>query len=90
MTGVLDPLLAPRNGFDEVYDSTFNRYWDWGDPGYPGYMPNRANARDLLINFSAPIRETFTFTDMEAPITLATAPMDLTTRTSGRVKFPPR
>ena len=61
MTGVLDTLLAPRNGYDEVYDSTFDWYWDWGDPGYPGYMPNRAKALDLLTNLAQADTRNFYF-----------------------------
>jgi hypothetical protein len=47
---VVDPLLADRFEWP-VYESTFNRFSDagHGDPGEPGYLPDRARVLNELL-----------------------------------------
>jgi hypothetical protein len=52
MNGVVDKLLAPRNGYIHLYDSSFNWYWEAFKPGNPGYLTDRAAALNLLTNLA--------------------------------------
>gem|GEM_PF-1653953 len=45
---VVDVLMAPR-WFWQVYRSTFNRFSEGLDPGYPGYLPDRATVISNLV-----------------------------------------
>jgi hypothetical protein len=61
MQGVVDKLMAPRNGFIKIYESTFNTYWEAFNPGNPGYLPDRATALNLLTNLAEPGTQNFYF-----------------------------
>jgi hypothetical protein len=61
MTAVVDKLLAPRNGYDAIYNSTFDWYWEAFNPGYPGYLPDRPKALSLLTNLAAADTKNFYF-----------------------------
>jgi hypothetical protein len=61
MNGVVDKLLSTRNSFADLYSSTFNWYWEAANPGYPGYLPDRVKALNLLTNLALPETKNFFF-----------------------------
>lgn len=55
----MDKLLAPRNAYLHLYESTFNWYWEAFKPGNPGYLPDRTAALNLLTNLAKPDTKNF-------------------------------